>query len=83
MEKQTAVEWLLEEFKNFATNANFDRNSFIIKIHKANMVDLINKAKAMEKSQIEASYIEGAEMAKKVFKEELQEFIVLPKDCIN
>ena len=93
MEKQTAVEWLLEEFKNFATNANFDRNSFIIKIHKANMVDLINKAqqfnelleqaKAMEKEQREALYIEGAEMAKKVFKEELQEFIVLPKDCIN
>lgn len=50
--KQTAVEWLLEEFKNFTTNAHFDRNGYIIKIHKANMVDLINKAKAMEKEQI-------------------------------
>jgi hypothetical protein len=49
--KQTAVEWLLEEFKNFTTNAHFDRNGYIIKIHKANMVDLINKAKEMEKEQ--------------------------------
>lgn len=34
----------------------------------------------IEKEQIMQSYIEGAEEAKKIFKEELQEFIVLPKD---
>jgi hypothetical protein len=55
--KQTAVEWLLEEFKNFTTNAHFDRNGYIIKIHKANMVDLINKAKEMEKEQIKEAAI--------------------------
>ena len=37
-------------------------------------------AKAMEKEQIEQVFIEGAEQAKKIFKEELKEFIVLPKD---
>jgi hypothetical protein len=57
--KQTAVEWLLEEFKNFTTNAHFDRNGYIIKIHKANMVDLINKAKEMEKQQIIDAWEDG------------------------
>ena len=57
--KKTAVEWLLEEFKNFTTNAHFDRNGYIIKIHKANMVDLINKAKEMEKQQIIDAWEDG------------------------
>ena len=57
--KKTAVEWLLEEFKNFTTNAHFDRNGYIIKIHKANMVDLINKAKEMEKQKIIDAWEDG------------------------
>lgn len=43
-------------------------------------MDDFEQAKAMEKEQALQSYIEGAEEAKKIFKEELQEFIVLPKD---
>jgi hypothetical protein len=68
MEKLTAVGWLALRYHH--------RQGYLSQ-------EDIAEAKAMEKSQIEASYIEGAEMAKKVFKEELQEFIVLPKDCIN
>jgi hypothetical protein len=68
MAQQTAVEWLV---MTLALTPMTD------------WYNVLEKAKAMEKEQREASYIEGAEMAKKVFKEELQEFIVLPKDCIN
>lgn len=64
--------------------------SFWNKIALQLSVEQINKflpefeqAKAMEKEQMETSFIEGAEMAKKVFTQELKEFIVLPKDYIN
>lgn len=69
MAQQTAVEWFFDKFKNHEIQAE----------HFA----LYNQAKAMEKKQIEQAYIEGAEEAKKIFKEELKEFIVIPKNYIN
>jgi hypothetical protein len=80
-QKLTAVEWLIEQMKNGSFESWHTKNKWNISYHAQEKT--LEIAKAMEKSQIEASYIEGAEMAKKVFKEELQEFIVLPKDCIN
>jgi hypothetical protein len=67
-ERITAVEWLVEQLME---------RDFIKKNYET-----IEQAKAMEKEQTLQSYIEGAEEAKKIFKEELQEFIVLPKDFI-
>jgi hypothetical protein len=66
MEQQTAVGWIEDNIQSDMTFME--------------IMGLIRQAKAMEREHIIKSYIEGAEEAKKIFKEELQEFIVLPKD---
>ena len=66
---QTAVEWLIEQLME---------RDFIKKNY-----EIIEQAKAMEKEQIEKAYIECAEEAKKILKEELKEFLVLPKPYGN
>lgn len=66
MAQQTAVEWFFDNLKNHEIQSEH----YLLYV----------KAKAMEEELIMQSYIKGAEEAKKIFKEELQEFIVLPKD---
>ena len=66
MAQQTAVIRLEEKLKTYLSWSSFLEEDF-------------EQAKAMEKEQIEKAYIEGAEMAKEIFKEELKEYIVLPK----
>ena len=68
MAQQTAVSWLIEFIQDHC-----------IRIDEK----IIEQAKAMEKEQIKKAYIECAEEAKKIFKEELKEFIVLPKTYGN
>ena len=68
MPKQTAVEWLIEQLKHYCINLSDE---------------FIEKAKSREKEQIEKAYIEGAEIAKEVLKEELKEVFVFPKSIFN
>lgn len=67
MAQQTAVEWLINRYHDYGTLYYED----------------ITKAKEMEKEQREQCYIEGANMAKEIFKEELKDLIVLPKTIFN
>ena len=64
MAKQTAVQWLVMTYNQRQGYIRFED---------------IDKAKEMEAEQTLQSYIEGAEEAKKILKEELNKFIVLPK----
>ena len=70
MAQQTAVDFIIENLPQIDWDDPF-------------YVGLLQEAKAMEKEQIEKAYIEGAEIAKEVLKEELKEVFVLPKDYIK
>lgn len=48
----TAVEWLLQELKEYSTTPSYAQDSFILKIPKEDMVKMINQAKETEKEQI-------------------------------
>jgi len=68
MAKQTAVQFLVMKYNQWQGVLK-DRD--------------IEEAKAIEKEQIEQAYIQGAEMAKGIFKEELKNVFVLPKNIDN
>ena len=77
MAQQTAVEWLIEQMKNGNFESWHTKNKWNTSYHaQENTLEI---AKQMEKEQLEQLCIEVAEEAKKIFKEELKEFIVLPK----
>ena len=55
----TAVEWLLQELKEYSTTPAYAQGSFILTIPKEDMVNMINQAKEMQKTQIIKAYSEG------------------------
>ena len=59
MAQQTAVESLLSKLKEYVNPVASDRNSYLIRIPKSDMVNVIEQAKAMEKEQIKEAYNMG------------------------
>lgn len=75
----TAVDWLIEQLVDLDKQLDGRRKSDDYTVIKLNPTKIYAQAKAMEKEQIQQAYIEGAEMAKEVFKDELKNVYVLPK----
>lgn len=57
-ETKTTVEWIFEQLKDY-TIRSWDDDNYSFKIPKHKMVDLIEKAKEMERDQLMFQYGEG------------------------
>ena len=57
--KQTAVEWLVEQLKEYDFADIKDQENYIIKIQSWVLAEKIEQAKEMEKEQIEEAYMVG------------------------
>jgi hypothetical protein len=57
MSKQTAVEWLVDQFKEY--DFSEDDGMYLIKIPSWLLTEKEDQAKQMEKEQIEEAYVDG------------------------
>ena len=70
MAQQTAVEWLENQFDKYTSGG--------VNVPNCKIFKLTEKAKQMEKEQMEQCYKEGIEDTKKVLKDELKDLLVFP-----
>jgi hypothetical protein len=59
--KQTAVEWLVEQLKEYDFADIKDQENYIIKIQSWVLAEKIEQAKEMEKEQIKNAYYTGGD----------------------
>jgi hypothetical protein len=57
--QQTAVEWLVEQFKEYDFADVKDEENYIIKMQSFVLTEKLEKAKKMEKEQIRKAYCDG------------------------
>ena len=58
--QQTAVEWLVEQFKEYDFADVKDTENYIIKMQSFVLTEKLDKAKEMHKQEIINSFFEGA-----------------------
>jgi hypothetical protein len=61
MSKQTAVQWLIEQIKEYDFADIKDQENYIIKIPAWVLTEKQEKAESMEKQQIKDAYLQGDE----------------------
>ncbi len=57
--KQTAVEWLVEQLRQFAFDTNHHLGLGDVRLTQGQIDELEEQAKEMEKQQIEEAYVDG------------------------
>jgi hypothetical protein len=57
--QQTAVEWLVEQFKEYDFADVKDTENYIIKMQSFVLTEKLDKAKEIEKEKLEDAWVEG------------------------